>query len=209
MSLWWNEMLTLQQVLFVIAVATTVFMLIQAIMLICGIGGDEDAFDVDAGMDADIDSINDVGAGNLAGVRVVSVRTVLVFICIGSWVTYALCYVLAWYFAAVIGAAAGIAAGIGFAYAMHAALKLQNSGNIEPNNAIGKIAEVYLTVPALRQGAGKVNVFLQERYTEFDAVTDHAQPIKTGSQVKIVGVVNEGILVCEPCIVASDSSEQK
>ena len=76
--------------------------------------------------------------------------------------------------------------------------KLQGNGNLQVENTVGKTAEVYLTIPANRGGNGKVNVYVQERYAEMEAVTDSDTPIKTGEKVKITGTLNEGTVLVEP-----------
>ena len=74
---------------------------------------------------------------------------------------------------------------------------MQDSGNLAIENTVGKVAEVYLTVPQKNGGSGKVNVFCQERYVELDAVTDSLDPIKTGERVKVVSALGEGTVVVE------------
>ena len=85
---------------------------------------------------------------------------------------------------------------------------LQGSGNLQIENTVGKTAEVYLTVPAARSGAGKVNVYVQERYAEMEAVTDSAAPLKTGERVKIVGTMGEGTVVVAPFAVTENKEEE-
>ena len=53
-------------------------------------------------------------------------------------------------------------------------------------------------MPALRSGNGKVNVYVQERYVELEAVTDSEEPIKTGEKVKVVDTMDNGTLVVAP-----------
>ncbi|MDR2201484.1 MAG: hypothetical protein LBP26_01765 [Clostridiales bacterium] len=200
MAVWWNGLTTLQQILFVIASSTTLLMVIQIIMLLIGLGGDA-TFDAD-GLDAgDGDIFNDEGAGfTVFGLRILSVRSVLAFFCIGSWVAYTLLFPFenAVWAAVILGILAGAGAAFAVAYMIKSLEKLQSSGNVETKNAVGKTGEVYLTVPALREGPGKVNVLVQERLVEYDAVTDADTALKTGSIVKITGMVNDGMLIVEP-----------
>lgn len=198
MAAWWNGLSGYQHVLFVIAAATTLIMIVQIIMMLFGFG-DDSSFDVDTDVDmSGGDVYNDEGMGlTIFGLRILSVRTILAFFAIGSWVTFTLVEVLPVWAATLLGVIAGLIAAFGVAFLMRSVEKLQSSGNIEIQNAVGKTAEVYLTVPASRAGTGKVNVFVQERYTEFDAVTDGDEPLKTGTMVKIVGTVNQGTLIVE------------
>lgn len=201
MAAWWNGLTGYQHVLFVIACATTLIMLVQIIMMLFGFG-DDSSFDadtdVDLGADGGGDVYNDEGMGlTIFGMRVLSVRSILAFFAIGSWVVFTLADVLPVWAATLLGIAAGVVAAFAVAFLMKSVEKLQSSGNIEISNAVGKTAEVYLTVPAKRSGTGKVNVFVQERYVEFEAVTDDAEPIKTGAMAKVVTTLNQGTLVVE------------
>lgn len=85
---------------------------------------------------------------------------------------------------------------IGFAY--KAIRKLQADGAIDNRNAIGKVAEVYLKIPAKGEGHGKLSIVLQGKLVEMDAVTDETEAIPTGKDVKVIGLVG-GV-----CKVSSD-----
>ena len=197
MTKWWNGLHNFQQVLFVIACAATLFMIVQIILLAIGSGDNDATFDSDTSID-DVDTINDGGVGlTIFGLRVLTVRSVIAFLAVASWLTFALFFSIEFY-ALIPGIAAGIAAAFGIALFFKATEKLQGNGNLKAENAVGKTAEVYLTVPALRGGAGKVNVYVQERYAEMEAVTDCDRPIKTGERVKIVDTMGEGTVVVAP-----------
>lgn len=199
---WWIGLSGLQQTLFIIGFATTLFMIVQIIMIVVGgMGGQEDAFEADGDVDS-VDSFNDEGFGSLSGLKLVSLRTIIVFFAIGSWMAFAFCPVfpsMQW-IAVIIGAVVGIGAAVAFAFIMRAFLRLQSAGNIEAANCKGHIAEVYLTIPASRKSYGKVQVVVQERLTEFDAVTDCEHDLRTGTQVKIIDNVNQGLLLVEPLL---------
>ncbi len=205
MAQWWNNSLsTYQQVLFVIAVATTLIMIVQIIMMFVGIGDDSsydgtDAHDGGGGDDCTADHANDAGFGMIFGLRVLSVRSILAFFAIGSWVVFTFCSIdnMPDWAATLIGIAIGVGAAFLVAFLMKSIEKMQSSGNIEIKNTVGSSAEVYLTVPAKRGGNGKVNVYVQERLVEFEAVTDNDEPIKTGTKVRVTGTVDEGTVVVE------------
>lgn len=209
MDAWWKGLTVLQQILFIIGFATTLFMIIQIIMIVIGgLGGHEDAFEPDGDVDS-VDTINDEGIGSISGLKLISLRTIIVFLAIGSWMAFAMCPVfptMQW-LAVIIGAVVGIAAAVAFAFIMRAFLKLQSAGNIEAANCKGHIAEVYLTIPAARNGYGKVQVIVQERLTEFDAVTDSDGDLRTGTQVKIIDNVNQGVLLVEPLTINKEEEK--
>lgn len=201
----WNDMVTLQQVLCVLAIATTVFLLIQIIMLFAGKDADGAT---DGATDAG-DTIKDQWVEGSAKINFLSVRAILVFIGIFAWVAFALMYVFVWYFAMIIAAVVGIAASIGYSYAMYAPGKSQNNGALEAKDTVDKLGEVSVTVPPSRSAAGKVNVYVRGRAAEFDAVTDYSLPIEKGSQVKIRKTTDRGALVVEPLITGGQSDRKE
>ena len=92
MTKWWNEMHGFQQVLFVVACAATLFMIVQIILLAIGSGDNDATFDADTSVD-DVDTINDGGVGlTIFGLRILTVRGVIAFLAVGSWLTFALFY---------------------------------------------------------------------------------------------------------------------
>lgn len=159
----------------------------------------DDAFSSDGDLDAigDADLVNNEGPTTL-GLKIISVRTVIAFLCLGSFTVYFVMFSLPWWAAVLIGIAVGGVAGLLMGLAINALAKMQTSGNIDINNCVGKTGEVYLTIPASRAGMGKVNVLVQERLSEFAAVTDSPEPIKTGAGVRILDVSGEHVLVVEP-----------
>lgn len=208
MTKWWNGLHSFQQVLFVIACASTLFMIVQIILLAVGSGDNDATFDGDTSID-DVDTINDGGVGlTIFGLRILTVRSIIAFLAVGSWLTFALFYPIE-FWAILPGVAAGIAAAFCIALFMKAMDKLQGNGNLDVENTVGKTAEVYLTVPAARGGAGKVNVYVQERYAEMDAVTDCDRALKTGERVTITGTMGEGTVVVAPFAVQDNTQERK
>lgn len=197
MTQWWDTMHVFQQVMFVIACSTTLFMIVQIILMAIGSGANDISYDSDTSVDG-VDTVNDVGVGfTVFGLKVLSVRCVIAFFAIGSWLTYALFYVLSWW-SLIPGVAAGIAAAFGVALFIRAILSMQADGTMQVKNSIGKTADVYLTIPAKRQGNGKINVYVQESYVELNAVTDNAEPIKTGAKVTVTDTINEGVVLVTP-----------
>jgi membrane protein implicated in regulation of membrane protease activity len=73
--------------------------------------------------------------------------------------------------------------------------RLQSSGNISTSNAIGLQGTVYLNIPA--EGAGKVEVVVQNRLRIYDASSADKTPLKTGEKIKVKAVVAGNTLVVE------------
>ena len=95
----------------------------------------------------------------------------------------------------LLGLVMGVAAMVIIALVMQLILRLQADGTVALQNAVGVGGEVYLSVPALRSGEGKVNVVIQDTMTECAAVTDETSPIPTGTPVTVVGVTKERQLI--------------
>jgi membrane-bound ClpP family serine protease len=75
------------------------------------------------------------------------------------------------------------------------ASKLQCDGTIRVRRALGAGATVYLRIPA--QGTGQIQVEIDGRLHIRDAVSGGGEEIKTGEQVTVVWVQDNGILVVE------------
>lgn len=73
--------------------------------------------------------------------------------------------------------------------------KLKHSGTLEMKNAIGKIGETYLFIPARRNGIGKVHIKMQGSLQELQAITDDSAEIPTGKLIKVTDVLNNHILI--------------
>ena len=196
MSEWWNSLLLGQQIFFLIALPSSLVLLLQTILLLLGIGDD------DADFDGDIEG--DVSGDD--GLAIFSVRGFLSMFCIMGWSGFALFATpLPPVVSILISAALGILTLFGIAYLMRGINRLQSSGNLQVSNAIGKVGQVYIPIPGGAKAAGKINLTVQEQYREFSAITMQENELKTGVYVRVVAVDDAGTLVVEP--VAKSSGE--
>lgn len=195
--MWWSNLTDYQQVLFIVAVAATAVMVLFIILMLIGFDNSEfdgiDDFDVDA--DLDIDSINDEPLSSIAGLKVFTIRGILAFLSMGSWITFIFLDIVDVWLATLIGILGGYLSAYLLALALKQAMKLENSGNMDYRKAIGKSATVYIRIPKARASKGKVNLLLEGRYAEVDAITDDQEDLKSGMQVYVNGVFDETILV--------------
>lgn len=163
-------------------------------------GADFDTDGIDATDTYDADTSDDHhGQRGAEGLKLFTLRGIIGFFAIGGWVGIV---TLEWGIPAPVALSLAFVAGwlalYFVAWSIHIALKLQQSGNIKIDNAIGAIGEVYIPIPPLKSGKGKINVIIQERYTEIDAVTSIERTIKTGEAVTVMGVESEGVLMVVP-----------
>lgn len=180
---WWNGLMLAQQIFLLVAVPSTVILVIQTIMLLIGL---DDNLDIDA--EAPLDD----------GLTLFSVRGIVSMLCITGWSGFALCATgLPIWASILIAVALGILTLVGMAFLMRGLQRMQSSGNIQISNAIGKVGQVYIPIPADAKAAGKINITVQEKYSEFSAITLGEDTLPTGSYVRVVAVDDSGILVVE------------
>lgn len=220
---WWNELTGLQQFFGSLAIPATLIMVIQFVLLLFGFSHGDGADGVDVHVetdlhDSDVNSIfdhsNDGFEGdshdtidhdngevhdNVDALRLFTLRSIIAFFSIGGWMGVA---AISWnastIMAFILSFCAGWLALVFVAWSIRAALRMQQSGNIVLENAVGKIGEVYIPIPASNSGFGKVNVIVQDRLSEFDAVTQADRELKTGEDVTVIGVASEGVLIVVP-----------
>lgn len=190
---WWNQLDALARVYALIAIPSTLILVVQTVLLFLGVGDGDDGIDLTG--DGQIDTPGDGGSDGLA---LFSVRGIMAMLCVGGWSGLALCASgAAQWLTVLLSLLCGLAALFMIAYLMRAAMKLQSSGNISLAAAIGKTGRVYIPIPPRTQGSGKITLTLQERFIEADAVTTAGRRLATGEAVRIVST-DEDLLVVEP-----------
>lgn len=194
MGEWFNSLTALQRIFALIAIPSTVVMLIQSLMLLFGMfGGDADG---DGLADLDDGDIDGDGGDTGDGFTLFTVRGIVAMLCVGGWLGIVLLDAgMPVIEAIVLAFAGGVAALFGMAMLVRLLLRLQSSGNIEIANAVGKTGTVYLTIPGNMSGTGKVHIIVQETYTEFSAMTSDAEDIKTGESIRVESVGDSGVLI--------------
>ncbi len=209
MCAWFNAD-PLYAVLWILAIPSSVILILQTILLLFGVGagadsdldsdtsglGDGDAPDIPD--DADADSDFDGGMED-SGLRLFTVRGMVAFFAVGSWsgitaLSLGAHPLLAVFIAIVMGTLALLFV----AYFIKWTLRLQHDGTMKPNEALGKEGEVYMTIGANRSSRGKVNIILGQQLVEIDAVTDSDTTLKYGDRVTVTQVLGDNTLVVKP-----------
>lgn len=218
LSTWWGGLDIFSQILHCISIPSTLILIIQTILIIAGFGdsgpdtnlSDTSGLDLpDGGVDFDggtdlsgIDgdvSGHDVGNPADAGaMHLFTFQGIITFLCVFAWsaiLTYMGTNSIL--LSLLVGFVLGAGAMFGVAKIIQASAKLAQNGNINAKNYLGELGTVYLVIPAAEKGRGKVNISLGERYVEFDAITEDADDIPSGTSVRVVDVRSESLLVVE------------
>ena len=162
---WYGGLSVLEQVYFWLGVISTVFLIIQIVMLcFTSYGGDVD-LDGDGDIDIDTDS----------GVSIFTVKSLTAFFAVGSWAGLLTCALIAenlQWVSVIVALVAGAAAFAVVVLLMRFMYKMQSSGTFQPEKLVGKRATVYVSGPEKRSGRGKITMNAQGKFMELDAMTD-------------------------------------
>ena len=82
----------------------------------------------------------------------------------------------------------GFVAMVAIALLFRLIFALQADGTEDLQHALGVAGTVYLRIPPSREGRGKVNIMLDGRLVEKDAVTDEAEMLNYGEQIVVIGI---------------------
>ncbi|MBE6872925.1 MAG: hypothetical protein E7493_03325 [Ruminococcus albus] len=74
-------------------------------------------------------------------------------------------------------------------------MKLAENGTLDLRNAIGESATVYIPCPPKNQGMGKITMTLQGQMIELGAFNEGDEILKTGTQVVVVDVRGDDVIV--------------
>ena len=138
---------------------------------------------------------------------VLSLRTVVAavaFFGLGGWTSLAGGFSPAVSFAVALGC--GAAAMYAVYTLMRAIYGLRSEGNVRIRGAVGLAATVYVPVPANRHGAGKIQLNLQNRTVEYQAMTDDEEKLPTGARVVVTRVLGPDTVQVEPLTATDDGT---
>ena len=187
------------------AIPFTAVFLLQLIMLFIGLGDDTgdmtgdadfldgfgmpDSADIPEGIDIPegVDVPDDADEGIFPNVfKVLSIRNIITFFTIFGWAgitfynagTGKITTVIASIFLALVVT-------IIISMLFFSILRLTESGNVNLEDAVGNIGEVYVPIPDNQSGIGKVHVTFNGVFREIDAVTP-GEALPTGTKVLII-----------------------
>ena len=195
LSEWFNQLDPTLKLFWGIAIFASIVVLIQTTMSFIGMGdvdtGDVDV-DFDADTDADADSLDHAGAMHL-----LSIRNVFYFLLGFGWTGVSLWNTIP---NRALLCAAAVLVGVLFVaiflFLFRQMMKLQSNGAFDINDSVGKVCDVYLRIPAKKQGLGKVQISFNGSVQELDARTDGEQ-IPSGAKVRVLRVIDKKVLEVE------------
>ncbi len=184
---WYESLDTLLQVYWACAGISSLIFIIQFVLTLIGM----DSVD----MDVDVDAGDTLDLGG--GLSLFTVRNVVNFFVGFGWAGISLHssipnpLVLT-----LVSTVVGLLFVVLFFLLRKQILKLETNGAVSIQQCEGKIADVYLRIPAAGEGKGKVQVSLNGSVHEFDALSA-GEPIRTGSKVRVVEIVDSSTVKVE------------
>lgn len=183
----WAQTGIFEQVFWYITIPSTVIFLILLVMTV--IGGD-----TDTDVDTDIDS--DIAAGDSIPFQFLSLKNIVAFFAVFGWSGIGFIHAgMASWLVIMLATVCGLLMMLLMATLFYLMSRLAESGTLKMKNAIGKLGEVYLVIPAKRGGMGKVQLSIQGSVRTLDAITDEPEKIPTSSIIEVVDVIDDQILL--------------
>ncbi len=210
MTQWWEQLGSLSKFFYLFAVPSTAILLLQSVLTLVGGGMGSDDMDFGGGsadtnmdfesdFDMDVDGVEDFDAlSGATDFKFVTLRGIIAFATMFGWIGAALADTsLHISLIMLLAVLAGLGGMFIIAFLFYSISKLQQSGNMNYRNAIGKDAKVYIPIPPSKKGQGKVQLLLQDSYIEVDAVTEDKIMIGTNEMVRVVDMLDATTLVVE------------
>ena len=193
---WYSSLDPTLKVYWGIAIFASVIFLIQTTMSFIGIGDVDGAgaeADIDFDGTPDTDALDDAGTWHL-----LSIRNIFYFLLGFGWTGVSFWGTISnrWLLAALAVLVGCMFVAV-FLLLFRSMMKLQSNGAFRIEDAVGKVCDVYLRIPASGQGTGKVQISLNGAVQELDARTDGPM-IPSGTKVRVLRVTDKRVLEVEP-----------
>jgi len=184
----WSELGIFEQIFWLIAIPSTVVFLVLLGMTI--FGGDVSDTDIDTNIDAHI------ADGDSIPFQFLSLKNIVAFFAVFGWsgIGFINAGMASW-LVIILAAICGLLMMLAMAALFYFMSKLAENGTLNMKNAVGKLGEVYLVIPANRGGMGKVQLNVQGSLRTLDALTDENSTIPTNSIIEVLDVIDEQILL--------------
>lgn len=183
----WASLSLFEQVFWVIAIPATLIFVILLILTIFG-------SDTDTDVDSDVDG--NLADGDSIPFQFISMKNIVAFFAVFGWsgIGFINAGFVAW-LVIILAIICGLIMMAAMAALFYFMSRLAESGTLKMKNAIGRLGEVYLVIPANRKGFGKVQLSVQGSLRTLDAITDEPEPIPTSAIIEVLEVIDEQILL--------------
>lgn len=183
----WSTIGLFEQVFWIITIPATVIFLA---LLVLTIFGSDIHTDVDTNIDSHID------AGDSIPFQFLSIKNIVAFFAVFGWSGIGFIHsgLDAW-LVILLAILCGLLMMLLMATLFFLMSRLAENGTLNIKNAIGKLGEVYLVIPAKRNGLGKVQLSIQGAIRTLDAITDDLDKIPTSSIIEVLDVIDDQILL--------------
>lgn len=184
-----NTLEPLLRTFWLIAIPTSLFFTLQTIATFFGADADSD-------IDTDFDMDGDTG-GDL-DFHVFSLRNLINFLLgfswtgISFWDTIANKGILI-----LLSVIVGILFVALFFVIIKQIMKLAEDNSFKVAETLHKSGEVYLTIPANKEGKGQILISVRGSMHQLQAMTEKDEKLASGTLVKVVRIENENILIVE------------
>ncbi|MEJ2544513.1 MAG: DUF1449 family protein [Calditrichaceae bacterium] len=199
---WWTQIPAFERIFWFLAVPSSIISLLQLILEFIGMGSDSMDADLDADVDMDVDVDMDADVSDSSGhhtggdLRIFTVRGFIVFFTLFGWAGIAFARTgFPGILVIIIAFLIGFGAMVSVAWLFKFLHSLGESGNTDIKNAIGKRGTVYFTIPGGGKATGQIQITFQGSFHTMDAITYDNEEIKTGTNVRVTEVLEDGTLV--------------
>lgn len=175
------------QTLWVITLTASLIFVIQTILTFTGM-------DADSGLDVPDGSFDTNGDAGSFPFQLFTFRNFINFFLGFGWTAIALTGKTNTVTVIILSVAVGLALVAAVMYIFYLMSKMEQSGNIEIQSAVGCKGSVYLTIPASRQGEGKVQISIQGAVREYNAMTEE-EVLPNGCPIVVTQILNENTLL--------------
>ncbi len=176
---WFTSLDPALRVYWCIALAASLFFVIQTVMTFIGLDGSD-------GLSADFEGDLDGDGGH----QLFSIRNLVNFLLGYGWSAVSFYGAISspvWL--NLVSVAIGLSFVAAFFFLMFQITKLATDKTFKISDTLDKTADVYLSIPADMSGKGKIQVSVGGAYHEIAAMT-REQRLATGSKVKVLEVID-------------------
>ena len=191
---WWAGLSLIMKILWGVTLSATLVFVIQSILTFVGADADTN-FDVDVDTSLDGADLSNIEGGS----NLYTFRNFVNFLLGFGWSAILLQEsIKSTTLLILVSVFVGVALVAAVMYLFKWLAGMQQSGNIDITTAArGCEGKVYLTIPAAESGEGKVQITIGGAVREYNAVTDSEEPLKTGTPIRVVDVVDASTVIVE------------